>query len=69
MKEKSLGEIVPLKGPGGQTMKVTPQDWFAGVYWWKSFTDGGRHERDEYAPIGKPAEQVLARWWASGSAG
>jgi len=28
VKEKSLGEIVPLKGPGGQTMKVTPQDWF-----------------------------------------
>jgi signal recognition particle subunit SRP54 len=28
VKVKSLGEIVPLKGPGGQTMKVTPQDWF-----------------------------------------
>ncbi len=28
VKEKSLGEIVPLKGPGGQTMQVTPQDWF-----------------------------------------
>ena len=28
VKEKSLGDIVPLKGPGGQTVKVSPQDWF-----------------------------------------
>ncbi len=28
VKTASLGEIVPIKGPGGQTMKVTPQDWF-----------------------------------------
>jgi signal recognition particle subunit SRP54 len=28
VKEKSLGEIVPIKGPGGQSVTVGPQDWF-----------------------------------------
>ncbi|MBT3217889.1 MAG: signal recognition particle protein, partial [Proteobacteria bacterium] len=28
VQEKALGEIVPLKMPGGQTVKVTPADWF-----------------------------------------
>ena len=28
VKQKSLGEIVPLKGPTGQDIRVTPQDWF-----------------------------------------
>ncbi|MFT4622823.1 MAG: signal recognition particle subunit SRP54 [Myxococcota bacterium] len=28
VKERSLGEIVPLKGPGGTNVKVTPDDWF-----------------------------------------
>jgi signal recognition particle subunit SRP54 len=28
VKEASLGEIVPLKGPTGQKITVTPQDWF-----------------------------------------
>ena len=28
VKEKSLGEIVPLTLPGGQTVPVSPQDWF-----------------------------------------
>jgi signal recognition particle subunit SRP54 len=28
VKDRSLGEIVPLKGPTGQTVQVTPQDWF-----------------------------------------
>jgi signal recognition particle subunit SRP54 len=28
VKQKSLGEIVPLTLPGGQTVPVTPQDWF-----------------------------------------
>ncbi len=25
---RSLGEIVPIKGPGGTDLRVTPQDWF-----------------------------------------
>ncbi len=28
VKEKSLGEIVPLKAPNGAVLPVTPQDWF-----------------------------------------
>ncbi len=28
VQERSLGDIVPLKGPTGQKVKVTPQDWF-----------------------------------------
>jgi signal recognition particle subunit SRP54 len=28
VKAASLGEIVPLKAPTGQTLKVSPQDWF-----------------------------------------
>ena len=28
VKAKSLGEIVPVKGPNGMPIKVTPQDWF-----------------------------------------
>jgi signal recognition particle subunit SRP54 len=28
VKERSLGRIVPVKGPGGQKIKVSPQDWF-----------------------------------------
>ncbi len=28
VKEAALGDIVPLKGPTGQKMAVTPQDWF-----------------------------------------
>ena len=28
VKERSLGEIVPLKGPDGSSFDVTPQDWF-----------------------------------------
>ncbi|MCO4743633.1 MAG: signal recognition particle protein [Proteobacteria bacterium] len=28
VKERALGEIVPVKGPTGQDVKVTPQDWF-----------------------------------------
>jgi len=28
VKEASLGEIVPIKGPGGQKVNVGPQDWF-----------------------------------------
>lgn len=28
VKAKSLGEIVPIKAPTGQTLKVSPEDWF-----------------------------------------
>ena len=28
VKTRSLGRIVPVKGPGGQKVKLTPQDWF-----------------------------------------
>lgn len=41
----------------------TPHDWFAGVYWWKSFTRAKNNARDAYAPLGKPAGDVLTRWW------
>lgn len=42
----------------------TPHDWFAGVYWWKWFTDVVESKRrDPYAPTGRAAEAVLKRWW------
>jgi hypothetical protein len=42
----------------------TPQDWFAGVYWWKWFTDVVEPKRlDPYAPAGREAEAVLRRGW------
>jgi len=28
VKERALGDIVPVKGPSGQKIKVSPQDWF-----------------------------------------
>ena len=28
VKERALGDIVPVKGPNGKKVKVTPQDWF-----------------------------------------
>jgi hypothetical protein len=40
--------------------------WFAGVYWWKWFTAGSSNlwDRSPFCPDGRPAEQVLARWFA-----
>jgi hypothetical protein len=39
---------------------VARQPWVAGVYWW----DVHPEERwiQDYSPIGKPAEEVMARW-------
>jgi hypothetical protein len=42
---------------------TTPQPWFAGVYWWKWFTDGSEHADATYPP-NAPARRVLGRWWA-----
>jgi hypothetical protein len=45
---------------------VWPQPWFGGVYWWKwlSFPDDGGPEDNDYTPRGKPAEDVLRRYYA-----
>jgi hypothetical protein len=42
---------------------IAEKPWLAGVYWWKSFTDDASRERDDYYPLGMPAEAVIARWW------
>ncbi|MCB9764805.1 MAG: hypothetical protein H6739_33830 [Alphaproteobacteria bacterium] len=44
----------------------TPKPWFAGVYWWKWFTDPTA-EDDLYAPTGNPAEEILRAWWGGAS--
>lgn len=41
--------------------------WLEGIYWWKWFTDESAREPDLYCPMGLPAEEVLARWWAASS--
>ncbi|MFT5681992.1 MAG: hypothetical protein ACI8RZ_002910 [Myxococcota bacterium] len=40
--------------------------WIEGVYWWKSFSDDSGRERDDYYPLGMPAEGVISRWWGRG---
>jgi hypothetical protein len=43
----------------------TPQPWFAGVFWWlwrADATHGGTFDSD-FTPHGKPAEEVLRRWY------
>lgn len=42
---------------------VAIQPWMAGVYWWEANTDEWWVK--DYSPLGKPAEQVMARWDAS----
>jgi hypothetical protein len=45
----------------------TGRHWWAGVYWWMWDDWPGSGEvprRLAYTPHGKPAEQVLRRWWA-----
>ncbi|MFT4978407.1 MAG: hypothetical protein ACI8S6_004317 [Myxococcota bacterium] len=37
--------------------------WLEGIYWWKWFTDDESRERDDYSPMGMPAEIVISRWW------
>ncbi len=44
------------------------EPWFAGFYWWKwQATLRGDAERD-FTPQGKPAEQVLRRWYSENPA-
>lgn len=45
----------------------SPQPWFAGLYWWKwpSHGRGSPHEVN-YSPLGKPALEVVARWYGMG---
>lgn len=41
--------------------------WFEGVYWWKVGTDGGGGPADEsLTPWGKPAMDVVKRWYTTG---
>lgn len=41
------------------------QPWFAGLYWWKWPSHGlGRRDDPSYSPLGKPALEVLARWYS-----
>src|SRR5579863_1664917 len=43
------------------------QPWFEGVYWWKVGTDGGGGRQDSsLTPWGKPAMDVVKRWYVSG---
>ena len=46
------------------------QPWFEGMYWWKVGTNGfGGPEDGSHTPWGKPAMDVMARWYRLGSAG
>jgi hypothetical protein len=41
--------------------------WFQGVYWWKVGTNGrGGPQDGSHSPWGKPAMEVMARWYKSG---
>lgn len=41
--------------------------WFQGVYWWKVGTDGhGGPQDGSYTPWGKPAMEVLGKWYREG---
>lgn len=43
------------------------QDWFHGVYWWKVGTNGyGGPQNNSMTPWGKPAMEILKRWYTSG---
>lgn len=43
------------------------QPWFEGVYWWDVGTDGGGGPHDtSLTPWGKPAMQVIKRWYTGG---
>ena len=44
------------------------QPWFAGLYWWKWPSHGNSVPYDgSYNPLGKPAADVLARWYGQGT--
>ncbi len=38
--------------------------WFAGFYWWKWQTHSGMHADRDFTPQGKPAEQVVRRYYS-----
>jgi hypothetical protein len=40
--------------------------WVAGAYFWKWYPDPPAGAPVDYSPQGKPAERVLARWYAAG---
>jgi Glycoside Hydrolase Family 113 len=43
------------------------RSWFEGVYWWKVGTDGyGGPQDRSHTPWGKPAMQVVRKWYKSG---
>ncbi|MFQ5778037.1 MAG: hypothetical protein ACE5IP_08515 [Terriglobia bacterium] len=45
------------------------QPWFAGLYWWKWPSHGrGNRYNASYNPLGKPALEVIARWYGPGAA-
>lgn len=43
-------------------------EWLEGVYWWKWFSGAaagpGRHLYDGFTPRGRPAQDVMVRWFA-----
>jgi hypothetical protein len=41
------------------------KEWFRGIYWWKwpSYLDGGGSDPRGFSPSGKPASEVVARWF------
>jgi hypothetical protein len=42
--------------------------WFGGVYWWKVGSNGfGGPEDGSHTPWGKPAMQVIAKWFLNGT--
>ncbi len=51
---------------------VWPEDWVAGAYFWKWYPSNGmpgRGRSGDFTPQGKPAEEVLARWYRSAADG
>ncbi len=46
-------------------------EWLAGIYWWKwpTMLDDGGPEDNHFTPNGKPAAQVVARWYKQNTAG
>jgi len=47
---------------------VWPQDWMAGVYWWKWFSHAGHSGPDsnDYELENKPAENIVRRYYRTG---
>ena len=44
---------------------LSDRPWLKGIYWWKWPTqlDRGGPKNDDFTPNGKPAEQVVAKWY------